>query len=328
MTNVAAPEVELVRAVRNGVTESVHRGHVVLAGIDGSVLAALGDPRRSTYVRSAVKPFQALAVLDLLASGGVDLDDHGLAIACASHDGTDDQQIEAARLLAEASLDEEALQCPAALPRDADTAWTQRWPYPLAHNCSGKHAAFLYATVVVGADPAGYLSLGNPLQRRIRERLAASSSEEPTGPGVDGCGAPAWLLPLAGLATAFARLAAGSSPELERVRNAMTKHPELIGGAASVDTALMKADADVVAKRGAEAVFAAGLSRGADSIGIAVKIIDGGARADGPVAASVLSALGGTTPDAVRRPDILGGGRVQGALEVSDEVTALAARAG
>ena len=315
----------LVRLLRNGTVESTHNGHVVVCDRNGTVLAALGDPMRLTYVRSAVKPFQALATLDLLDAAGVDLDGTGLAIACASHDGMDDHQIEAARLLAEAGLDESALQCPRALPRDAPTAWLQRQPERLAHNCSGKHAAFLYATVMAGADPSRYLDVDSALQRRVRDRIAESCDAHPSGPGVDGCGAPAWLIPLASLATGFARLAAGATPQLTRVRNAMTAHPELIGGPNSVDTALMSTDGRVVAKRGAEAVFAAGAMRLGDSVGLAVKISDGGARADGPVAASVLASLGCVVPESIRRPPVMGGGAAQGALEVVAEVAAAAA---
>lgn len=322
---MTADDVELAHVVRNDVVESVHRGHVVVCDVRGNVVAALGDAQRLTYVRSAVKPFQALATLDLLAGGGRQLDDHSLAITCASHDGTDDQQIEAARLLAEAELDESALRCPPALPRDPDTAWMQRWPYPLAHNCSGKHAGFLYATVTAGGDPSTYLAPNSAVQRRVVERLAETCGATPRGPGVDGCGAPAWLLPLAALATGFARLAAETSPELRRVRNAMAGHPELVGGAASVDTRLMQRDTRVVAKRGAEAVFAAGVALGTASLGVAVKITDGGARADGPVTASVLAGLGVAVPDDVLKAPIYGGGAPQGAVRGTDEVGHLAA---
>lgn len=316
-------DVELVHVVRNGVVESVHRGHVVVGDARGNVVAALGDAARLTYVRSAVKPFQALATLDLLSAGGRDLDDHSLAITCASHDGSDDQQIEAARLLADAGLDESALQCPPALPRDPDTAWAQRWPYPLAHNCSGKHAGFLYATVTAGQDPAAYLARESAVQQRVIQRLADTCGAAPQGPGVDGCGAPAWLLPLTALATGFARLAAADSPDLGRVRRAMSAHPDLVGGPASTDTKLMRCDQRVVAKRGAEAVFAAGLGNAADSLGIAVKITDGGARGDAPVAAALLTALGIDVPQEVRTPLIYGGGAVQGALHPAPALAGL-----
>ena len=316
-------DVELVHVVRNGVLESVHRGYVVVCDTNGNIAASRGFAHRLTYVRSAVKPFQALATMDLLTSGGQVLDDHALAIACASHVGTDDQQIEAARLLAEAQLDESALQCPPALPRDVDSRWAQRSAHPLAHNCSGKHAGFLYATVVAGEDPATYLQQDSAIQRRAVERLAETCGATPDGPGVDGCGAPAWLLPLAALATGFARLAGGISPQLRRVRQAMCTYPELVGGPGVVDTQLMQADGRVVAKRGAEAVFAAGVIRGPASLGVAVKISDGGVRAEGMVAAALLAGLGVAVPDAVREPPLYGGGAVQGVLRATAEVAAL-----
>jgi L-asparaginase II len=313
----------LLRLVRNGVVESVHRGHVVVCSPDGEVVAALGVPDRSTYVRSAVKPFQALAVLEMLTEAGIEMDVDALAIACASHDGTDAQQIETARLLAEAGLDESALQCPPAMPRDVFAQTAQRTPTSLAHNCSGKHAGFLWATVAGGHDPAAYLEVASPIQSRARDRLEDACGAVPQGPGIDGCGAPAYLLPLSALATGFARLAAGASPPLTRARDAMRARPLLVGGPHCVDTALMRADSGVVAKRGAEAVFAAGVLRGDRSLGVAVKIEDGGARADGPVAATLLRALGYTVPDEVARPTVLGGGRPQGFAEVDPAVSAL-----
>lgn len=312
---------ELLRLVRNGVVESVHSGSAVVCSADGEIVAALGDPDRLTYVRSTVKPFQALATLELLAGAGLTLDTDALAIACSSHDGTESQQIEAARLLAEAGLDESALRCPPALPREPGAAWRQRDAESLAHNCSGKHAGFLWATVAAGADPAGYLELDSPVQQRARAHLEEVCGAVPEGPGVDGCGAPAWLLPLRALALGFARLAAGSSENLARARDAMRARPLLVGGPASVDTALMRADGSVVAKRGAEAVFAAGVV-GGTGLGVAVKITDGSTRADSPVVAALLEAVGCRVPPEVRRPPVLGGGRPQGALEVDPGVIA------
>ncbi len=317
------PAPVLVRVVRDGVVESAHRGHVVACTVDGEVVAALGEPQLPTYVRSAAKPFQALATLELLAEGDIALDSDGLAIACASHDGSDVHQIEAARLLAEAGLDESALQCPAALPKDLPALLSQRRPEPLAHNCSGKHAGFLLATTAVGDDPVDYLSTDSRLQRRVRDFLAEVCDATPAGPGVDGCGAPAWLLPLRALATGFARLAAARGDpgtDLGRIAAAMTARPDLVGGAGAYDTELMRADAAVVAKRGAEAVLAAGVAAAGATLGIAVKIADGGFRADGPVLAAALAALGRTVPAAQRAPVVLGGGRPHGAVVVDPAV--------
>ena len=311
----------LVRVVRDGFCESVHRGHVAVCDPSGGLLLAAGDPDQEIYPRSALKPFQAVATLLLLDEAGVVLDTEGLAIACASHEGGDVHQIEAARLLAEAGLDEDALQCPPALPIDERVrAAMQATPQRLAHNCSGKHAGFLLAQVAAGADPQAYLSQDSTLQRRVRDALQDVCSAAVTGPGVDGCGAPAWRMPLRALATGFARLAAGATSELERIRTAMTARPDLVGGDAASDTALMRADGRVVVKRGAEAVQAAGFVGSSGVVGVAVKITDGYGRADGPVLAAVLERLGARVADSVRRPVVLGGGLPHGALETVVEL--------
>jgi L-asparaginase II len=316
------PPPVLVRAVRDGVVESVHRGAVVLATADGEVVGAVGDAAYPTYVRSAAKPFQALATVGVLAEAGVALEPRGLAIACSSHTGSDEHQIEAAYLLARADLDESALRCPPSLPSDDATLGDQRVPTSLAHNCSGKHAGFLFAQVSSGADPRTYLDPATPFQRRVREALESTMGAALSGPGVDGCGAPAYVLPLAGLATGFARLAAGQDG-LAVIRDAMRAAPDLVGGEDCPDTALMVADGAVVAKRGAEAVLAAGLElEDGQALGVAVKVEDGSTRAAGPVVATVLAGLGARVPDALRAPPVLGGGLPHGALEVDASAVA------
>jgi len=311
----------LVRVTRDGVVESVHRGSVVLADGDGRLLGAVGDPELPTYVRSAAKPFQAVATVALLAEAGEALDERGLAIATSSHLGSDIHQLEAARLLALADLDEGALLCPPALPNDLDALLAQRTPSALAHNCSGKHAGFLYAHTASGEEPARYLDVDSILQRRVRRALEETLGASAQGPGVDGCGAPAWVLPLRALAVGFARLAEGTHG-LGPIAGAMRAHPVLVGGLGCEDTALMTSDRRVVAKRGAEAVLGAGLAQALDrrAVGIAVKVSDGASRATGPVVAAVLAGLGARVPPSVRSPAVLGGGAAHGALEVDESV--------
>lgn len=325
-----APPV-LVRVVRDGVVESVHRGSVVLADGDGRLLGAVGDPDLPTYVRSAAKPFQALATVALLADAGKVLDGRGLAMASASHEGSDIHQIEAARLLALAGLDEGALRCPPALPHDLDALLAQRGPSALAHNCSGKHAAFLYAHTATGGEPAQYLDVESTLQQRVRQALEDALGARARGPGVDGCGAPAWVLPLRALAVGFARLAEGTHG-LGLIAAAMRAHPLLVGGFDCADTALMQGDRRVVAKRGAEAVLGAGITDALQggsgglpgvtgrAVGIAVKVSDGADRAAGPVVAAILAAFGARVAPSLRSPPVLGGGAPHGALEVDPTV--------
>jgi L-asparaginase II len=304
----------LVRVLRDGAVESVHRALVAVADPEGALIAGIGDARGLVYPRSALKPFQAAAVLEALEprSG---LDPVATAIAASSHQGTVEQQIEAARLLALAGLDEAALACPEDTPVEPDGLP----PAALSHNCSGKHAAFLLAQVQMGEDPAAYLEPGSAIQRLVARHIAEACGAEPSRPAVDGCGAPAWSVPLSALATGFARLADGREP-LGRVAEAMRARPDLVGGPSAPDTALMRADPRLVAKRGAEGVLAAGLRGPGGPVGVAVKVADGAIRGAVPLLAGVLRALGAAVPDRLAEPSVLGGGEPHGAVVVDDRL--------
>ncbi|MEX0659081.1 MAG: asparaginase [Egibacteraceae bacterium] len=313
----------LVQVTRGGVVESAHQGALAVADADGTLIGGLGDVDALVFPRSALKPFQALATQRLLATTGQAIAPLGLATAASSHTGTDHAQVEAAHLLACAGLDESALRCPPAWPHDTAALRAADAPTPLAHNCSGKHAAFLWAHTAAGGEPAGYLDEGAPLQQQVRDTLAELAGTAPTGPAVDGCGAPAWRLPLMRVAVAYARLARGA-PTGE-VLAAMTAHPELVGGPGCADSALMAADARVVAKRGAEGVLAAGLMTHRGPVGVAVKIADGANRAPAPPVAAVLRALGATVPGDLLRTAIPPAGQPQGWVEATPYVVDWAA---
>jgi L-asparaginase II len=172
-------------------------------------------------------------------------------------------------------------------------------PYsPLSHNCSGKHSGMLAHCAACGYRKDDYLALEHPLQREIRAAVAAMTGvpEGALHPGIDGCSAPNYAMPLARLALAFARLASadvdpayGQAPR--RLADAMTAAPEMVSGEGRSDLALTRAGlGDWVSKVGAEAVQAIGIrSRG---WGIALKVADGGRRALLPATIAVLEQAG------------------------------------
>lgn len=307
----------LVDVVRDGAVESLHAGHLVVVDGTGDVRAALGAPASPVYARSALKPFQALATVELLAAAGRRLEASALALICASHTGSLRHQAAVREILADAGLDVDDLGCPPALPEDAEARGLAEEPTRLAHNCSGKHAGFLAAQVAAGGDAAAYLDPDSRIQECATAHLRAQTCEL-VDRGVDGCGAPAWRLPLHALATGFARLARTdpeADPKLATISMAMRTHPTMVGGASTTDALLMRADDRVVAKRGAEACFAAGVSTpDGRGLGVAVKITDGGARATGPAVGAVLRALGCQVDDAVATPVVLGGSVPHGLL--------------
>ena len=302
----------LAHVVRGGFVESVHRGLAVVTDAGGAVAQAWGDPATPVFPRSSAKPLQAVAALRV----GAGLSGAALALACASHSGEDAHLAGVRAMLADAGLGEDDLDNTPARPigEDALAAWLAagRPPARIAQNCSGKHAGMLVASRAAGWPTAGYRDASHPLQRHIVATVEDLTGARVSAIVVDGCGAPAHQVPLAGLARAFGRLAAAASGPERDVADAMRAHPWFVGGTGRPDTDLMRGVPGVIAKEGAEAVFAIGLP---DGRGVAVKIADG-ARAGRVVAAGVLAGLG-IDPDAVARLGalpILGHGEPVGAV--------------
>jgi L-asparaginase II len=290
---------------------------VVVVDADGDVLAGAGVIDTPVYPRSALKPFQAAATLEVADDATVPVDE--LAIMAASHTGSRTHQAVVLRLLQRADVAPAALRCPHTLPSDPAALRERPAPTRLAHGCSGKHAGFLLATRSVGEEPERYLVEDSAVQLAVLRWVRDVCDTRPDGPAVDGCGAPAWRLPLVALARGYARLAAEEGL-LGQVAQAMRTYPHLVGGSGVVDTELMGGDPRVTAKRGAEAVLGIAVRDSGRTLGIAVKISDGGARAMGPVAGAVLQQLGVRVPLALARPAVLGGGHPHGALEITSDL--------
>jgi L-asparaginase II len=315
-----APLAEVTRRDVGGVTEpveSLHTGHLAVVREDGELLGGLGVPDTVVYVRSTAKPFQATACLELLALTGDRPSDPEIAVAWASHRAERRHLDAVRRLLARSGTDPEQLTCPPATG-EADPGAR---PSRLLHNCSGKHAMFAFAGDQVGCPRARLLDPDGPLQRPV-----LASIREALGPaaaiGVDGCGAPAVAAPLDVLARAYASFAV--APRYAPVREAGLTHPELVGGEGRLESALLAAG--VVAKIGAEGVFAAGwVGRDGAGRGLAVKAADGAARGATAVTIAVLTDLGVVPPDTWYPPPPLGGGVAQGEVRASVAVREFAA---
>ena len=291
----------LAEVVRGPAVESVHLGAVAVVDRGGRVLRATGDPYLLTYTRSALKPLQALP---FAAGGGIERFGFSVpqvALMCASHSG-EPRHVEAvADMLARCGCAEGDLQCGTHAPGfyEARGEVPPPPPYsPLQHNCSGKHSGMLAYCVQHGLPTGDYLAFDHPLQRAIRDavsRFTGIASERLVA-GIDGCSAPNYAVPLASLATAFARLASaevdadyGIAPRA--LANAMTAHPEMVSGERRSDLALMQAGrGDWVTKIGAEGVQAIGVRSA--GLGIAIKVADGAKRGLYPAIVAVLEALG------------------------------------
>lgn len=297
-----------VEVWRGGRVESRHRVRACVVGADRGAppLLAMGDLDAPVYPRSAVKPFQALPLLESGAAEAFAVTDEEVALACASHGGEPAHVERVAAWLARLGLEEHHLACgphpPMHPPSAAALAASGGRPTRLHNNCSGKHTGMLAACLHLGYPVEGYADPSHPLQRRIAASLAELAGLPGLeAPGTDGCSLPAHAMPLRALATAAARLAAPDdlAPEraaaLRRAGHAMRAHPDLVAGTGRLCTALMRHAPDVVAKTGAEGVFLAAVpSRG---LGVALKAEDGATRAAEVALLALLDHLGAIPPE-------------------------------
>lgn len=297
-----------VEVVRSGVCESTHSVDVAVVDGAGKVVASAGDPHRPAAFRSSAKPIQARAAI---LSGWVPDDDSVLATACASHSGEPEHVAVVRRILAAAGLRETALACPPDVPLDSAAALAVSAVSPLYHNCSGKHAAMLAASVAAGWPTQSYFAMDHPFQRVVRNLVSDLFGASPREL-VDGCGVPTPVAELSVLARAFLRLDGG--PEAA----AMRAHPFLVGGTGRLDTDVMRAVPSLLVKSGAEGLVCVA----APGVGIALKARDGGSRARGPALLYVLESLGLIDPAqaaslfAHKTGPVLGGGRLVGSARV------------
>ncbi|MFA9444104.1 asparaginase [Egicoccus sp. AB-alg6-2] len=298
--------------------ESIHLGHAVLTGSEGEVLAAVGEPRAQVYVRSAAKPIQARACLDVIGDAEMPSPPE-LAVAWASHRG-EPQHIESVRLLlARSGTDPDELTCPPAVPQADAAAAPQR----ILHNCSGKHALFALAGRHQGTPRERLLDRDGPLQRVVLDRLARLLGPS-GGVAIDGCGAPAVSTELVGLARAFGRVAVDE--EFRSIREAGFAHPQLVGGEGRLESALL--GAGVVAKVGAEGVYGVGwVGPDGGPRGFAVKAVDGATRGVAALTVALLETLGVVGPDVWSPPPPLGGGAPVGTVRPTEALGRLAAGA-
>lgn len=304
----------LAHVTRGGFIESVHRASLVVTAPDGSVESAWGGVNSAIFPRSSNKPIQALAML----RGGLTLSSRHLALACASHSAEPFHLVGVHEMLQAHGLSEADLQNTPDLPYDEDerTSWiaAHRAPRSIAQNCSGKHAAMLATCQLNGWDLATYRAPEHPLQRLMAQTIADLAGEPVAAMAVDGCGAPVMAISLRGLAAAFGRIAAGPSGSLEAaVTDAMRTNPEYVGGTRRDVTALMAGTDGLIAKDGAESVYAVGL---ADGRGVALKVADGAQRARPVIMAAALRRLGieSAAYERLEQAPILGHGQPVGAV--------------
>jgi L-asparaginase II len=304
----------LVRQVRNGIEESIHRGDIIEADANGRLIRSLGDPDRIVTLRSTVKPFGVVALIEAGGIEAFDLEPPELAIMASSHSGEDFHVRTLQAMFRRAGVSQALLACGnEGMPLDqltaARLARDGEKPGSIRHMCSGQHAVSLLLSRLKGWDLETYWQAAHPSQVAYRSAVARAyaTTPEKLETAIDGCGVETYAFRLREVAQAYAFLADPSAlsvrdprrslaPALTLVRDAMVAHPEMVAGRHDrLDTSLMKAAPDrLISKAGMEALRAIAILPGPRSgtmldapSGMAVKIEDGDGYDRGTWAASV-----------------------------------------
>lgn len=301
-------DVPLAVTTRGGLAENEHRGRICVVSADsGEVLESYGDTRAHAYIRSTGKPIQAIEPLLGGAAEAFGWEDRHLAMMGASQRGHAEQVAALEEMRERAGIPEEAFAFRAVAPANAKSRdeWARQGGHPrkIYHTCAGKHLGMLAWSKLMGWPLEGYAEPDHPAQKRIvaRVREWMGAAEEETTVGRDGCGLPVAAAPMWRTALAYARLACpDAAPDeaaaraADRVARAMNRHPELVEGPGRL-ASLLLADPNVVAKSGAQGLFAIGLRK--KRLGIAVHLSDGSEAAWGPVVIALLEKHGGVSEE-------------------------------
>jgi L-asparaginase II len=292
----------LIEVTRGSVIECLHRGDIAVTNNSGDLLAAIGDPEKISYLRSAAKPLQALNVITSGAYDHFHFSAREVAIMCSSHYAEPFHRETVESILKKTGLNRDyilggtvtSLNSQYALQLARENVELT----PLFSDCSGKHAGMLAVCVHRGYNLTSYLEADHPCQLGILQALSEMCAvpKKSISLGIDGCSAPVHAMPLKKMATGFARLANWSeTPEryiagARIIFEAMNKHPEMVSGTGGFCTELIRhTNGKLIGKIGAEGVYCIGLHK--HNIGIAIKIESGNMAMLPPIVISVLEQL-------------------------------------
>ena len=280
----------LVEVHRGEMVESKHRVSIAVSNVKGEMLVAEGDIFAPVYPRSAIKPLQALAMMESGAVGKFGLTAKEISLACASHNAEPDHIATVEAWLEKIGCGKEDFECgphfPFREPQLVAFVKAGITPERIHNNCSGKHTGFLSAAKAMGCDTKGYIKYGHPIQQSVLGIL-----EQMTGldlaqfpRGTDGCGIPTIAIPLGNMALAFARMADPSDQPDRRqtacasVMKSMAAEPFMVAGTGRFCSDVMQVVGDrAIMKTGAEGVYCATLIE--QELGVAIKAEDGNGRA-------------------------------------------------
>ena len=298
---------------RNHAQESFHEVDIAVCDASGEVKFGMGDYERDIFPRSAMKPLQAIALLEANKRIGnfPQLSEEEIALICASHNGEQSHTNLVISLLKKFDLNMNSLICGAHWSLEQETFIEQiktiEKPNETHNNCSGKHAGMLILAKLLRSPTEKYADIKSEVQIKILEKLQTMTGSNLLNNvvAIDGCGAPAYRAPLINWARAYALFAGGGSlPDITResclrIRNSIANNSYFIAGRNRACTDINRAyGGKITVKVGAEGVYSAAFHE--LKFGMTLKTRDGDKRGAEVALCAVLHALGYQIPKTVR----------------------------
>ena len=299
---------------RNEAQESVHEVDIVLCDASGNIKFGMGDYERDIFPRSAMKPLQAIALVETNnhINNSPQLSEEEIALICASHNGERSHTSLVTSLLKKFDLNINSLICGGHWSLEQETfieqIKTMEKPNETHNNCSGKHAGMLILAKLLQSSTEKYVHIQHEAQIKILDKLEAMTGLDVLNNviAIDGCGAPAYRAPLINWAKAYALFAGGGNlPNITResclkIRNSIANNPYFVAGRNRACTDINKAfGKKITVKVGAEGVYSAAFHE--LEFGMTLKSRDGDKRGAEVALCAVLQALGYQIPKTVRR---------------------------
>ena len=162
---------------RNEAEESYHEVDIAVCDASGEVKFGMGDYERDIFPRSAMKPLQAIALLEANKRIGnfPQLSEEEIALICASHNGEQSHTNLVISLLKKFDLNMNSLICGAHWSLEQETFIEQiktiEKPNETHNNCSGKHAGMLILAKLLRSPTEKYADIKSEVQIKILEKL-------------------------------------------------------------------------------------------------------------------------------------------------------------
>lgn len=274
MTNYSPAK--LVEYIRDGLVEQEHFGILVKLCANGSMQKVGEDKNYPFYLRSCAKPLQASLLIDFGLDEFYNMTSQEIAACCASHTGEPCHVETIKGLLEKVGLDESYLKCglhkPLSKLEKEKLLLSGGQENIFQNNCSGKHTMMLAICKKMGWTINDYDSPQHPLQIAIKKKIYELCDVKAEYPVTkDGCGVPILSMPLENIVKGYLNLFLDE--KYSKIREAFLKNPYLIGGEDRLDTAIMRANPDLIAKVGAGGLCMVVNLK--EKEGLIIKIMDG-----------------------------------------------------